>query len=375
MLVGGCVRDILANRVAKDIDLATDILPERVQELLRTANIKAFYISQNNRKYGIITTIMNEHTFEISTLRKDVQCFGRQAIIEHTDDWYEDARRRDFTMNALFLNIDGNLYDYFGGVEDINNKIVRFVGEPSERIEEDYLRILRYFRFHSYIGVKTVDPEHLQSIRHYMSLLSSISGERIHQEMLKLLSQQYTKETVILMAEQGLWPHIISEEPNLTKLRQYKFTKATLPNLAAIIRATNKPMDVFQFVANRWRLSNKEHKLLEFLCRQDFLIKPNDVKQNKKLIYSLGRDSFLSLLYLNSIEHADVDISRPLLLLEEFSPPPFPLTGYDLQEIGFNGKMIGVQLKIALNLWMDSDFKLQKKSLLEALVGLQNQNS
>ena len=182
--VGGCVRDALAGHPVKDIDLATPDRPEKVLALLEAAGLKAV---PTGLDHGTVTAISGHRPFEITTLRRDVQTDGRRAVVAFTDDWEADAARRDLTFNALSCSPDGRLFDFFGGYDDLLAGRVRFVGDPRARIREDYLRLLRFFRFQAHYGRLPPDPEILAVARELVPELAGLSGERIRAELLRLL--------------------------------------------------------------------------------------------------------------------------------------------------------------------------------------------
>ena len=184
-VVGGCVRDAIVKRPIKDIDIATPQTPENVIKLLTAEDIK---VIPTGIKHGTVTAVHGKETIEITTLRRDLDCDGRHAEVEFTNNWQEDAARRDFTMNALSMDLDGNIYDYFNGIHDLHKGIVKFVGNPDARVQEDYLRILRYFRFEAHYGTHAIDKESLNACIKFKQNIESLSGERIQAEMFKLLS-------------------------------------------------------------------------------------------------------------------------------------------------------------------------------------------
>src|SRR5215510_13136350 len=182
--VGGCVRDALLGRPVTDVDIATHEPPERVMNLLSRAGIKAV---PTGIKHGTVTAVIGRKHFEITTLRRDVETYGRHARVEYTNDWAADAARRDFTMNALFCSLDGTIYDPFGGLADLREHRVRFVGDAEARIREDVLRLLRFFRFYAHYGAPPPDAAALAACRALAPLLPTLSGERVCGETLKLL--------------------------------------------------------------------------------------------------------------------------------------------------------------------------------------------
>ena len=199
--VGGCIRDTIAGHTVSDIDLATDALPERVSGVLSAAEIR---VVPTGIDHGTVTALVGERAFEITTLRKDVATNGRRAQVEFTDDWYEDAARRDFTFNALSADRDGRVYDYFNGLEDLNAGKVRFIGDALERVKEDYLRILRFFRFHAYFAKSGPDPESFAACRSAVTHVETLSGERIWNELSRTLVAPNPVFICQMMEEIGL---------------------------------------------------------------------------------------------------------------------------------------------------------------------------
>src|SRR6185437_3989474 len=198
--VGGCVRDTLLGRPIGDIDIATPLTPDRVLARLKAAGIKAV---PTGLVHGTVTAVTPQRHLEITTLRRDVETDGRHARIAFTADWAADAARRDFTMNALYLDADGNLFDPMGGLADLRAGRVRFVGDAATRIREDVLRLLRFYRFHAQLGRGTADPTARAACHALAALLPSLSGERIAAETLKLLAAADPIPTLALMAEDG----------------------------------------------------------------------------------------------------------------------------------------------------------------------------
>ena len=182
--VGGCVRDALLHKQIDDVDLATTERPERVIKLLKSAGLKAI---PTGIEYGTVTAVSGTQTYQITTLRRDVKTDGRRAEVDFTDDWKEDARRRDFTFNTMSATPDGMVYDYFNGLQDLVNRRIHFVGNVEERILEDHLRILRYFRFIAVLGMRIDDQYSLKKCIQHAPLLTKLSGERIRDELFKML--------------------------------------------------------------------------------------------------------------------------------------------------------------------------------------------
>ena len=265
--VGGCVRDALLGRKITDIDLATPEPPERVMKLLAEARIT---VVPTGLKHGTITAVVNKHPFEITTLRRDVETFGRHARVEYTDDWEADAARRDFTMNALFCAPDGTLYDAFGGIADLHARRVRFVGEAEARIREDVLRLLRYFRFYAHYGAPPPDQAALAACRSLAHLLPTLSGERVCQETMKLLRAADPAPVFALMRDQGVLEHFLPEATRIDRLAALVTIEGAVP--AALLERADAvrrlgalvgdSVEAARAVASRLKFSNADRERL-----------------------------------------------------------------------------------------------------------------
>ena len=213
--VGGCVRDAVAGRPVKDVDLATPDPPERVTALLERAGIKAV---PTGLEHGTVTAVSGGRPFEVTTLRVDVETYGRRARVAYTDDWQADAARRDLTINALSCAPDGTLYDPFGGLGDLRGGRVRFIGDPRQRIREDYLRLLRFFRFHAHYGKGGPDPEGLAAATELAAEATDLSGERVRDELLKLLAADDPLPVLELMHAHGVLRSFLPETAGMAVL-------------------------------------------------------------------------------------------------------------------------------------------------------------
>jgi poly(A) polymerase len=364
-LVGGCVRDYLSDKKPVDFDVATDVLPEKIMEIFSLHGHKVVPIGL---EHGTILVVINHHSFEITTLRKDVQCFGRHAKVEFTNDWESDASRRDFTINALSISSQGVVYDYFGGQEDMKNKIVRFVGNPLERIQEDYLRIMRFFRFLGYFDLNNVDKASYAAAVSQIENLQYISKERIKNELLKLLGAPYGKEVVALLNQKQLLPHIgFSQNISLdnNKLANIAFRKDDpILNLAILILLSgNQKTGYLEKLKQSILLSNKEYKelksLISFNCDEKF----TDF-HHYKYWHKYGKELYLRLLFIiNSINTLD-KYAQYVNEASNNEEHEFPLTGTDLQKDGNHGKIIGQYLNLAKEHWHRHNNDLSKMELL-----------
>ncbi len=215
--VGGCVRDTLLKRPIGDIDIATPLPPEEVMRRLAAARIKAV---PTGLAHGTVTAVVEGRAFEITTLRRDVETFGHRARVAFTADWEADSRRRDFTMNALFLAADGEVLDYHDGLGDLRRGKVRFVGDPETRIREDVLRLLRFYRFHAWYGRGAADRAARAACRALAPLVPTLSGERVQAETMKLLRAPDPLPSLALMAKDGVLAQIVPVARPLRALRR-----------------------------------------------------------------------------------------------------------------------------------------------------------
>ncbi|HVU30650.1 MAG TPA: CCA tRNA nucleotidyltransferase, partial [Sphingomicrobium sp.] len=259
--VGGAIRDDLLDHRMSDVDLATRLQPPEVMQRLEAAKIKAV---PTGIDHGTITAISDGHPYEVTTLRRDVSTDGRRATVAFTTDWEEDAARRDFTINALSADPKtGEIFDYFGGLKDLEERHIRFIGDPLKRIAEDHLRILRYFRFHARFGAGEPDPEALDACTARANDLMALSRERIADELLKLLELPDPFSTVEIMLERGILKPVLPEirPQGLNRLKELIGAEKAggiapdgLRRLAALL-----PQDppLAELVAARLKLSNK----------------------------------------------------------------------------------------------------------------------
>ncbi len=361
--VGGAVRDSLLGIVVNDVDLATTFTPQAVLELLQKANIRAI---PTGIKHGTVTAVIDGKHFEITTLRRDVACDGRHAEVEFTDNWQEDSSRRDFTMNALYLSVSGELFDYFTGVDDVRAGRVCFIGDARQRIVEDYLRILRFFRFFAYYGKVAPDKIALAACTQFASEIKSLSGERIQHEMLKLLAAPAPFVALELMQNTGVLEQVcgfkICVDKSIDNLKNSELRLALLPLSAEI-----KPVDALKLLASRWQLSNElKNSLLLFVTRVNDILPNLSIARQKHLIRTLGAEIFSLLVELKTVLKPEENYIDMLDLAKNWQPPVIPINGNDLIEVGIKeGKKLGEQLQLLEKLWEESDYKLTKEELLK----------
>ena len=339
-IVGGAVRDLALGKTPKDIDLATDATPDEMIAMLDKASIRH---KPTGLEHGTITAILDNEPFEITTLRADTETDGRHAEVEFVKSWEEDAKRRDLTYNAMSMDMEGKVYDYFDGMDDLQDKVSKFVGDADERIKEDYLRILRYFRFQGRLSTPTWDKDTLKAISSNVKGLQNISSERIWQEMSKVLAGNNVASIVEYMALTGT-SKIIGLSTN--ELNKVKDKGNPIVALAQMGNTTD--------IVKRWRLSNNESALLDFLVKN----KNNSLDQKKvedMIADGISKDLISALA---TLQGKDVNIDAEV--------PNFPVTGADLIANGMKpGPEMGAKLGQLKQKWKDSNFKATKDELLK----------
>lgn len=383
--VGGCVRDALLGRAITDIDIATPEPPERVMKLLSAAGIA---VVPTGLKHGTITAVLHKRPYEITTLRRDVETFGRHARVEYTDSWEADASRRDFTMNALFCSRDGTLFDAFSGIEDLRARRVRFVGEAEARIREDVLRLLRYFRFYAHYGTPPPDPAALQACRDLAHLLPTLSGERVCQETLKLLRAPEPASVIRLMADQEILPHFLPEAKRIDRLAALVaiegIVSAPLVEPGDAIRRLSALLadgtEMASAVASRLRFSNSDReRLRSIISENEGGIDPDlSSVARRRLIYRLGTDCFIDralLAWAGTIAQSGIQDRRIterwiclIRIAREWPVPVFPLKGRDVLDAGVTGgPEVGAIMDQMHEWWVAGDFAADRKICLDKL--------
>lgn len=353
-LVGGVVRDSLLHKPVMDIDMATPYSPDEVMNLLLSHGIR---IVPTGLKHGTITALRNGTGYEITTLRKDVETDGRHATIAFTDSYEADANRRDFTMNALYMDEKGTIYDYTGGQEDLKNRYVRFIGNADERVKEDYLRILRYFRFWGKLGYNTIDETALSACTRNAVELNQISKERKRDELLKILAQDQPAKTLRLMQQADVLPYVLSN-PDMDALERFMAVKPhgdVLERLSILIGLSLPPL----------ALSNKQKDTLKRFGKD---IDTADLLNKSKLVlFENGHNAFEFYIY-RALSQNQIDFIQAQNLLETHMPV-FPINGADLLKMGIaEGPQIKQALDKAKLLWIANEYTDNKKLVLKELM-------
>ncbi|HTO63987.1 MAG TPA: CCA tRNA nucleotidyltransferase [Bradyrhizobium sp.] len=363
-VVGGAVRNALLKIPIGDIDIATTALPEEVMRRAKGAGVKCV---PTGIEHGTVTLVVDGQPFEVTTLREDTETFGRKAKVAFGRDWVGDAHRRDFTINALSLTADGAVHDYVGGLDDIASRRVRFIGNPAERIAEDYLRILRFFRIHAAFGAGEVDrPGYLACIAAREGL-ATLSAERVRTEMLKLLTADGAVAAVTAMADGGLLLPILGGVAYLGPFaamiaaeRMLGLTPDPVRRLAALAVAVTEDA---KRLAQRLRLSNAEAKALDSMGHRWWRLGGMDEATAKRRLYRLGTERYRDRLLLAWARAGTAADPAPWLeratLSQRWSAPKFPLKAADFIVRGVaEGPSLGHVLTLAEDAWLAADFPL-----------------
>tara|TARA_B100002051_G_scaffold138261_1_gene131313 strand:- start:1799 stop:3082 length:1284 start_codon:yes stop_codon:yes gene_type:complete len=369
--VGGCVRKLINNEVVDDIDLSTNLRPEKVIEILKNYNIN-FYETGIN--HGTVTAVINDKSFEITSLRKDIKTDGRHAQVEYTKDWLDDASRRDFTINAIYSDIEGNLFDPFNGKNDLKNGLIKFIGDPAIRIKEDYLRILRYIRFSLVYSKNQHDKNTLKIIKQNLSGLKIVSKNRQLQELKKIISikdfnkinlDKYLKELFLL-----IFPEIklINRINNLDNLKNDILRNKSFEFILSILLIDNsEDCDYFIY---KYNLSNKEKDKINLL--KSIFSKEPDLeyftKDNLlKILLQKGKENLIDILdfkILISKKNKDqlLDIKN---FFNNCEIPEMPVKAKDLI-VKFQlkeGKLLGSILREIEEQWLNNNFKISNTQI------------
>jgi poly(A) polymerase len=361
--VGGCVRNAVLGRPVDDLDLAVDQPPETVIRALEAAKIK---VVPTGLKHGTVTAIANSKTFELTTLRRDVETDGRRAVVAFTDDWLADAGRRDFTFNALYADPDGTLYDPFDGRADLTAGKVRFIGDPDMRIAEDRLRVLRFFRFHAWYGRPPIDGAGFQACARNAAALVGLSGERVRKELLRTLEAPAAADALDAMRDAGVLDHWLPEYAGSARLRALIAREDKpdgLRRLAAILPVNADAVAI----GKRLKLSTQETLRLQvMLAREPVMDIAGGPRAWRAGIYRLGNGLYIDRLLL--AVDAPGDWQAALALAREWTPPELPVSGGDALTLGLKpGPKVGALIDAVERWWIDRDFAPDRAACLAEL--------
>jgi poly(A) polymerase len=371
--VGGCVRNALLGVPVEDIDIATPLLPDEVARRLVAAGMQAV---PTGIEHGTITAVTNKTPFEITTLRRDVSTDGRRATVAFSTDWTEDAQRRDFTMNALYADAQGQVFDLVGGIADLHARRVRFIGDPARRIAEDYLRILRLFRFHAWYGKGEIDADGLTACAAAGSQIKTLSGERVQKEMLKLMGAEHPIPVLRAMAASGVLGEVLRGELKFGRFQRLCeidadsfFAADGLLRLGALLGDQPQASEV----ADRWRLSNADRdRLSDMLGEPAKIVSYLSVSEVQRALYRFGAPLFRDWVRLRWAEDGKLSNTHQwralLALADSWVRPTFPLKGPDAMAAGVpQGPLVGKVLSEVEAWWVDNGFTDDNFSLAERL--------
>jgi poly(A) polymerase len=368
-VVGGAVRNALLKIQTGDIDIATTALPTEVIRRARAAGIKSV---PTGIDHGTVTLVVNAQPFEVTTLRQDIETFGRKAKVAFGRDWVADAERRDFTINGLSVDAGGVVHDHVGGLDDIAARRVRFIGDPDQRIAEDYLRILRFFRIHAAYGAGEPDRAGYLACIRGREGLASLSAERVRMEMLKLMVAEGAAGAVTAMADGGLLLPIFGGVAYtgpfgamISAERQLGLKADAVRRLGALAVGVTEDA---KRVATRLRLTNAETKALDSMGHRWWRLAGMDEAIARRRLYRLGADRYrdrLMLAWARAGETTDSAHWRELATLpERWTAPKFPLKAADFIARGVaEGPTLGQVLALAEDAWLAADFPLDEASV------------
>lgn len=368
-VVGGTVRNALLGLPPGDLDIATTALPDEVVRRAKAAGIKSV---PTGIDHGTVTLVIDGAPYEVTTLREDTETFGRKAKVAFGRDWVKDAERRDFTMNGLSVDASGVVYDYVGGIADARARRVRFIGDPDQRIAEDYLRILRFFRIHAAFGAGEPDRDGYLACIRGRAGLAALSAERVRMEMLKLLVASGASAAALAMAEAGLLQALIGGVAYTAPLsamiaieRALDLPASPTRRLAALTVAVTEDA---KRVATRLRLSNAETKALDSMGHRWWRFAAMDEARARRLLYRLGPERYhdrVLLAWARSVNDANSSRWRALAELpQRWIAPKFPLKAADFIARGLaEGPVLGHVLTLAEDAWLAADFPLEEAAL------------
>ena len=369
--VGGCIRKIINNEIVDDIDLATNLNPNETCEALRKEQIN-FY--ETGIKHGTITAIIDEQKYEITSLRKDIKTDGRHADVEFSRDWKEDASRRDFSINSIYSDMEGNLFDPYNGKKDLENGVINFVGDAEKRIKEDYLRILRYIRFYLNYSKQNHDIEIIRAIKRNIGGVSKISAERLLDELKKLVkSNNFLK----LFSDEDCLELINIIFPQLKKLdRLKKLNSYALENfnkidfiflIALVIIDGTDNTEYFFYKFNISKKDQKRIKTIDLFYRDRINIKSFNEKNLNKILYFNGKQAVIDIVNFKLFISNKVE-KNLIKIIEIFKNKKIPnmpvganllMSKYNIPE----GRSLGIKLRKLEETWIENDFIITDKQI------------
>jgi poly(A) polymerase len=371
--VGGCVRNALLGEPVADVDIATRLTPDRVEKAMLAAGIA---VHPTGIEHGTLTVVADHQPFEVTTLRRDIETDGRRATVAFTEDWAEDAHRRDFRMNALYAAPDGEVFDPTGGgLDDIAQRRIVFVGDPETRIREDYLRILRFFRFFAWYGRGEPDAAGLAACAALCAGLEGISAERIWMETKKLLAAHDPMGAMTAMEKSGVFAQLFPQAKGLDLLRKLVALEVgaglTPDPMVRFLALFWRHAKAVQAVSNQLKMSNEERQRLNWAAQDDTPIQAGMTPQDmRRVLYKVGVSVFRDRVLLRWAQDGSDAWAKLHTEAERWRRPTMPVSGEDLLARGVTeGPAIGEALRKLEAAWIESDFMLGRDALLGTLTG------
>ena len=369
--VGGCVRKIIKKEIVDDIDLATNLKPGEVCDALRKQNINYY---ETGIEHGTITAIIDDYKYEITSLRKDVSTDGRHAKVEFSSDWKEDAARRDFSINSIYSDKDGNLFDPYNGKKDLESGNINFIGDSENRIKEDYLRILRYVRFFINYSNQSHDLNIIKKIKKNIGGVSKLSSERLLDEFKKLTRSnaflKLFKDKTSLELIEIIFPQLKNLE-NLKKLNSHAINNLSKVDfiflLSLLIIDGTDNTDYFLYKFNISKKDQKRLKSIDFFYKENVSIKNFNEKNFNKIFYYNGKETVLDIINYKLFISSKVE-KKLLKLIETYKDKVIPALPIDANTLmsKYNipeGKMLGNKLKLIEEMWVQNNFQISDKKI------------
>ena len=370
--VGGCVRKYLSNEKIDDIDIATILTTDQIKEKFKDTNLK---VIDTGIKHGTVTIVSKNHKVELTTLRKDIKTDGRHAEVEYTDSWQQDSERRDFTINAIYMDINGKLYDPQMGTVDLKNRNIKFIGDPQKRIEEDYLRIVRFIRFKVMYDI-VVEPTTSDAIKQNLDGIQKISKERILIELLKILSLKNFLTINQSSNLREIFSMIFPEFLYLNRLERlkkiYQYSEVNVDILLAVMLIDEK--ENHEYFIHKYNVSNKTKETLEKFNKNLIKLKNDKEFFEKNLIknvYFNGKNHLVALNLIHFSINSKVkinDFTKTLNKILKTKIPIFPINGETLKQKGMQeGQTLGIVLKTLEKEWINNNFKISDERVEEII--------
>ncbi len=369
--VGGAVRDALAGCSASNLDLSTDLSPDELAEACEDAGVRTVPVGLKIDTLGVL---INGTLLEISSLKKQIKTGSGHIEVEFTDDWQADAAQRDLTINAVYADEKGNVFDYYNGIEDLEKGVVRFIGDPNRQIREDYVRILRFFRFYSLFGKAPIDRKSLKACRENLNGLKNLPMERVRDEFLKILMTPNAADVLKIMFENNILSNWLADSPYLKQLetlaelqKRYGFAADAVRRIFVLYHPDKT---LAENIANRFKLTKRQKERLVRLATESLNVGDlSDDSCRQQTIYRFGKEFCLDCLLIRACESKTCEnIEAQIDRINNATVPVFPISGRDIVRCGICGNaQIGAIRERLEKIWLESEFKISREELLSKI--------